>query len=349
MSKKVIVSPLNWGIGHATRCIPIIHKLLEHKHIPILASDGEALRLLRMEFPDLESYELPSYSVTYPTTSILINVGLRIPRIVSTVTKERKIVEEIVSKENVDLIISDNRFGCRSDRVTSVFLTHQVNLISPGSFIESIVRKMNKKYIRRFDYCWIPDVEAFPGMSGILGHEHDLTAMYIGPLSRMKSIESPKKYDYAVVLSGPEPQRTNLQKEILSKIKTTEKSVAFVGGDFTENEVSITNPNIEYHKLLQSEELNRIFCGTERVICRSGYSTMMDLAVLGKKAIIIPTPGQTEQEYLGTLYEEHKWHMLQKQGNVSIEDHLEILDTDYSGIQMSDKNLLEEAFKKLGL
>lgn len=337
---RVLICPLNWGIGHATRCMPIINDLLAVGAEVLVASDGEALKILRMEYPLLTHLELPSYSVRYPTESIILNLATRIPKILATIRREYDSVQTIVQQHAIDVVLSDNRFGCHSEQCLSIFMTHQVNIITPNRVLDKLIRRINTGHISNFDQCWIPDYRAAPGLSGHLGHDHHVVAKYIGPLSRMNAVESEQQYDFSVVLSGPEPQRTKLEAELLSKLEGTDFRMAFVGGNFTPMVPTISSKNITYYKLLNSKELQDIYTSSGFIICRSGYSSMMDLAVLGKKAVVIPTPGQTEQEYLADLYDAEGWHMKQEQGKFDLVSVLAQIQ-HFSGIPLSNGDEVE--------
>ncbi len=311
-NKKILVAPLNWGLGHATRCIPIINALINKGFQPIVASDGDALQLLQLEFPELKYYELPSYNIQYTKNGNLLKYSMifNSGNVVKAVKKEKEIVEEIVKKENIIGIISDNRFGVRSKKVPSVYITHQINVLSGNTtFLSS---KIHQNIIAKFDYCWIADYKEEDNLAGKLSHSlnNKLNVKYIGPLSRFdKNITSKeeitkiKKYDVMVLLSGPEPQRGLLEIKLLNAFKTFSKKVLFVRGIISEKEkptkaISIKKENIEVVNFMFQDELKQAILESKIIISRSGYSTIMDLNKLGAKAFFIPTPGQFEQEYL---------------------------------------------------
>jgi len=294
-----LVAPLNWGIGHATRCIPIIYKLIECDFNPIIASDGYALKLLQKEFTQLQSIELPSYNISYPKNGNLLKWKLLFdtPRVLKTIKKEKKLIEQIIEKENVIGIISDNRFGARSDKVPSVFITHQLNVLSGNTTYFS--SKLHQKFINKFDKCWIPDLESEKSLAEQLSHSNKIKKQqFIGFLSRFKKKELKIKYDLLVLLSGVEPLRTQLENKLIKELKEYSGKVLFVRGIVEEHQKKREKGNIIYYNFLLTDELENAINGSELVLARSGYSTIMDLAVLGKKAFFIPTTGQYEQEYL---------------------------------------------------
>ncbi|WP_338375737.1 glycosyltransferase [uncultured Flavobacterium sp.] len=303
--KKIIVAPLNWGLGHATRCIPIIQGLLDNGYEPIIASDGVALELLKKEFPKLISFELPSYDIQYAEKGKHFKWKMiaQLPKIISTIKKERRKINKILKAYNFDGIISDNRLGVYSKDVPSVFMTHQLNVLTGNT--SWITTKLHKKYIQKFDECWVPDVEKTPNLSGKLGHptESIKNVKYIGPLSRLCKKPMPIKYDLMVLLSGPEPQRTILEEKIILELENYSKRVVFIKGIVEKNQKKEEKGNVTFYNFMNSAELEATFNESNHILCRSGYTTVMDLAKLNKKAFFIPTPGQYEQEYLAKKFD----------------------------------------------
>jgi uncharacterized protein (TIGR00661 family) len=302
--KKIIVAPLNWGLGHATRCIPIIQGLLDNGFEPVIASDGVALELLKKEFPKLISFELPSYDVQYAVKgkNFKWKMIAQLPKIISTIKKERKKINKILNTYNFEGIISDNRLGVYSKDVPSVFITHQLNVLTGNT--SWFTTKVHEKYIQKFDECWVPDVENGQNLSGKLGHPIALieNVKYIGPLSRLSKKPMPIKYDLMVLLSGPEPQRTILETKIISELENYPKKVIFIKGVIEKNQTQEEKGTITFYNFMNSQELENAFNESNHVLCRSGYTTVMDLAKLNKKAFFIPTPGQYEQEYLAKKF-----------------------------------------------
>jgi uncharacterized protein (TIGR00661 family) len=298
--KTILVAPLHWGLGHATRCIPIIYALIENGFKPLIASDGAALELLRKEFPDLESTELPSYQITYAkkASDFKWKLVLDSPKMLKAIDKEKSIVKKLVKQGKIDGIISDNRLGVRSKKVPSVFITHQLNVLTGNTTWLSTL--LHQLIIKKFDSCWVPDFEGKENLSGKLGHPKHVpkNVVYIGPLSRMKKLNIEKKYDILVLLSGPEPQRTFLEEKLMEELRSLEKKILFVLGKVEEQIHCYNEGNFRVYNYLGSKALEKAINESEVVISRSGYTTIMDLAVLEKKAIFIPTPGQYEQEYL---------------------------------------------------
>jgi uncharacterized protein (TIGR00661 family) len=298
--KNILVAPLNWGLGHAARCIPVIRALEANGFTPILASDGAALQLLRKEFPGLKSLELPSYEIEYAADdeSFKWKMLKNMPAIVEAMSAEKKIVKKWVKEFGLHGVISDNRLGVISKKVPSVFMTHQLNVLSGStSWLSGHLHRM---IIEKFDECWIPDVHDFVNLSGKLGHLKGTTLnlKYIGPLSRFEKQALPQKYDLMIVLSGPEPQRGILENLLLEEVSRFDDEVIFIKGIVEAEQKKTRLGNVTICNFMTSEELGRTFNESKMVLSRSGYTTIMDLCKLGKKAFFIPTPGQYEQEYL---------------------------------------------------
>ncbi|MGA9326999.1 MAG: glycosyltransferase [Salegentibacter sp.] len=294
------MAALNWGLGHAARCIPIISELEKQGFEPFLASDGEALLLLEKEFPHLESFRLPSYNIEYSTKGSLLKwkLFLETPAILQAIKAEKKMTSRIVEKCNINGIISDSRFGVRHAHLKSVFITHQLNVLSGNTTYLS--SKLHQKYIRKFDQCWVPDMPGSKNLSGLLGHmkKEPENIKYIGPISRFEKKDLPLRQDYLVLLSGPEPQRSLLEDILLKELQKTEKNVLFVRGVMKEDEMVSPRANFNIRNYMYGAELEEALNSSRMIISRSGYTTLMDLAKLEKKAFFIPTPGQFEQEYL---------------------------------------------------
>ncbi len=229
--KKILVAPLNWGLGHATRCIPIINALIQEGFIPVIASDGDALALLQKEFPTLKTIDLPSYNIKYAKKGSFFKFKMffNSPKIVKAIQSERKVIKKIISSDIYHGIISDNRMGVYHKKVPSVFITHQLTVLTGNT--TKISTKLHSKYINKFNACWVPDTATSQNLSGKLGHPKKTkkNVEYLGPLSRFEYHDLPIKNDIMVLLSGPEPQRTMLEEKLLKELKnSTKKFYSFV-------------------------------------------------------------------------------------------------------------------------
>ncbi len=354
---KVLIAPLDWGLGHVTRCIPIIKELLNQKCIVVAAVSGVQRAILLREIPDLNFVELPGYEIKYGKNRAMTVLQLicSIPKILIRVNREKARLKVWVRREQPDLIISDNRYGFYSPEVVSIFITHQLLIRTPlGSVADRMIQRINYAFIRRFALCWVPDAEGSDGLAGELSHPvrlPDVPVRYIGWLSRfgdgrmMGEVGSDGKFvrgngaelrdgadfDLLILLSGPEPQRTLLEKKILEQVVDYTGRVVLVRGlpgsaGLADGEGLAEPPRVTVYNHLPAAELEVLIRGAGQVICRSGYSTVMDLMRLGKRAILIPTPGQTEQEYLGNYLAQKGWAICIEQGGFFLADAMTAAD-----------------------
>jgi uncharacterized protein (TIGR00661 family) len=337
-TKNILVAPLNWGLGHSTRCIPIINALIEEDFTPILASDGIALEMLSKEFPNLKKLELPSYQIKYAENGDHFKWEMlkNIPKMFEAIKKEKKIVKDWVKEFHLIGIISDNRLGVCSKKIPSVFVTHQLNVLTGNT--TWLTSKLHQFIIKKYNECWVPDVERNPNLTGKLGHlnKNKLNVKYIGPLSRFTFKEDKIIYDLMVLLSGPEPQRGLLEMQLKKEILNFKGKVVFINGVIEKEQKVEKIENKIFYNFMNSNELEMTMNKSEKVLCRSGYTTIMDLAKLGKKAFFIPTPGQYEQEYLAKKLKREGLVPYAKQEKFKIENLLEI--DLYAGLRTLEGN-----------
>ncbi len=258
------------------------------------------------------------------------------------ISSEKKIIEHLISERKIGGIISDNRFGVRSKRVPSVYITHQLNILSgKTSFLSS---KIHQNIIKKYDECWVPDFDENLNLSGKLGHLKNtgLNIKYIGVLSRMKKVKLPVKYDVLLLLSGPEPQRTLFEKLLIPEFKDKNLSVLLVKGCVEKKQKIEQQDSITIYNYMKTKELKQAINKSKIVVSRSGYTTIMDLATLEKKAFFIPTPGQFEQEYLAKRMKELQFAPFCSQEDFTI-DKLKEVEL-YKGLMASRQEI---NFKKL--
>lgn len=306
LKKNILLCPLNWGLGHASRCVPIIRGILESGDNPIIAADKAPLAFLEKEFPDLTFIRLPGFEPTYSRSdSQVFKLFKSIPNALMNFKREHRAIEKIVDEYNIDVIISDNRFGCWSRKAHSIYMTHQLHIQVPKFFTwtSPIVNQIHKSYIKKYDELWIPDVENEPSLSGVLSHPADINikTKYIGFLSRFSSdIKNEiKSIDYLVILSGPEPQRTILEDIIIKQANETKGYIVILRAKPDEEIIPGNIPdNVILFNHVDDGLFAKIVARSKKIICRGGYSSLMDLISLNRNAYLIPTPGQTEQEYL---------------------------------------------------
>lgn len=344
---RILVAPLNWGLGHATRCIPIINGLQQLGAKVFLASDSRSLALLKEEFSDLPAFELPGYNIVYKGSSMTWNIARQLPKISIAILAERKRIKQLVEQEKIDVIISDNRYGCRNKDCKNIFITHQINIAIPNPRLEILTNEINQQFINRFDECWIPDFSGKRSLAGKLsdGRDHD---RYIGPLSRFKEMSIAKEYDIIAVLSGPEPQRSKLENKLIQQLSVLDKKSLIVQGKTEAYEEQQVSKSLNIISFLPAKTLNEKMLASDIIIARSGYSTIMDLVALGKKALLIPTPGQTEQEYLAAQLLKKGLFYFQQQEELNIADALTTVEK-FPGFQKLniETELLQKALHDL--
>lgn len=327
---QVLVTPLDWGLGHATRCIPIINYLLLQKCTVIIAASGNSLVLLKQEFPLLTFIEIKNKPIYYQKLrgSFALAILKQFPKLLYNLYYDYTSVQKIVQKFNIQLIISDNRYACFSKNVYSIFVIHQIFIQLPSAFrcLESIVLKLNNWFINKYSECWIPDV-ADPEInaSGDLSHLQPLPKKYkfIGIISRFKPLKKLNlHYDLAVILSGPEPQRTLFEELIMKQLQHLDLKIVVVKGIASSQKKVSVLPNITIYDSLNSYELNKLIQSSKIVVARAGYSTIMDLLTIGKAAILIPTPQQTEQIYLAKILDQKKIFLTHQQQTLNLSELL---------------------------
>lgn len=303
--EKILVSPLDWGLGHAARIVPLVKKLNQNNEVKIACSQNQ-LNFLQNELPESEFFLLPSYEVKYSLHAPAWFTVLRqLGKLKKIWEAENSKLQNILNNFPAKIIISDNRYGIYASNCKNIFLSHQLKPIAP--FLNNFFQKRYRKLLNPFDEIWCPDfAEPEKRLSGILGDAIGIdNVKYIGPLSRFtyKENETVKKYKRLFLLSGPEPARTALEQKLLDQFTNVNENNILVRGIKSLNKIAI-RPGLEIQDELSAQELEKIIAESEIIYCRSGYSTLMDLHTLKRKAILIPTPGQTEQEYLAKYWKE---------------------------------------------
>jgi predicted glycosyltransferase len=303
--KKILYCVLNWGLGHASRSIEVIEELLLLENEVTIASDGNPGSLLRKKFPKLSYVELPPYGVTYPTTNLFINFLANAYRILNASIKEKNQLLKLHKMQPYDLVISDNRPGCNLPNTPNYFITHQLNPYHSNFFVKSLFTNINNHYLNKYREIWVPDYDDCR-LSGSLSDSSKVNSKvyYLGSLSAYRPTNE-KKERVTILLSGPEPQRTKLENELYKVIVQNESiQYTFIRGTLASNSAISRNLNhVEVVDLCPLDVMNTILNQTKLLISRTGYSTIMDIDRLGiPQAVLIPTTGQTEQEYLGMLH-----------------------------------------------
>ncbi|MCE3280334.1 MAG: glycosyl transferase family 28 [Bacteroidetes bacterium] len=346
--QRILICPLDWGLGHATRCIPVINAFLSKKAEVIIAADGRPYELLKKEFPQLTFVRLKGYDISYSVGNMTLQMILSIPKILKGIKDENKALQKIIDEFKIDVVVSDNRYGCWGKTTRNIFITHQLMIKSP--FGENILNRIVLSYIRKFNECWIPDHDGDENLTGDLSHKYALPerTYFIGPLSRFNkgTIKSEPAFELMAIISGPEPQRSIFEKLILDQLKHSGLKSFLVKGIPQENGTVIENGNVKIASHLAAEEMSKTIINSEIIISRSGYSTIMDLAVLEKKAIFIPTPGQTEQEYLATYFSKKKIAFYEKQSEFDLMKSLKESE-NYNGFKSLPES--NQLLKRIGI
>jgi len=324
-AKNILIAPLDWGMGHTTRCVPIIHHILSLGHHIYFAGNAAQQRVINELFGERISYvHLDGYNVRYSSANRFAQAGLlsQLPRIAATIKQEHDWLQHTAVKLQLQGIISDNRYGLFHSTIPSVIITHQLRVMTGmGTLADNAVQRLHYKYLNRFNATWVADVEDAPGLASELSHSVRMPHKYdyIGLLSRYAATsanveEETDSKRVLVLLSGPEPQRTNLSRILWQQVLNYNGEVTFVEGSDNAEQPADIPAHITYHKRLNGTALLDALQWADVVVCRSGYSTLMDLAALGKRAVLIPTPGQTEQEYLAAnLKKRGAWYSAPQQ------------------------------------
>jgi uncharacterized protein (TIGR00661 family) len=320
--KTILIAPLDWGLGHAARCIPIITELNESGHNVIIAAEGPVKELLQQEFPRNLFVPLEGYKIKYSKSAFWLPAKLliQLPQILLIINKEHSWLKKVVREYKIEMVVSDNRFGLFHKTVPSVYITHQLFIKTGNLFSEKMAQRIHRWIIEKFTECWVPDFETENAIAGELSHpaKGSANVKYIGCLSRFKKVEHREKENkLLILLSGPEPQRTIFENLLLRQVENFKGKIILVRG----LPCNINTAPVHSHKTdfifknhLPAQELCNVIQQSELVLCRSGYTTVMDLIKLQQKAILVPTPGQTEQEYLATyLYSKNIFYSVPQQ------------------------------------
>ena len=354
---RILVAPLDWGLGHTMRCIPIIKELLAQNFEVFAAGDPQQERLLKTEFPSLAFLPLKGYGVRYSKKNLLLKLISQVPGIMLQIRDEHRWLKQAVTTHHIDAVISDNRFGLYHQEIPTVFITHQLQIkTSLGGPIEKFLRNWNYRFINRFSACWVPDGNGPESVAGELSHPMVLPktpVTYIGLLSRFQPLDAafefpkPQPGHILFILSGPEPQRSLLEDKVINDVSHYPGTATIVRGLPSSLSTVPSTSMIKVFNHLPSNELRREIEKAEAVISRSGYSTIMDLISFGKKTILIPTPGQTEQEYLAAHLHHRGIAFTIPQKEFSLVQVLEHVKTFHFQVPIFPAAKLKEAVQRL--
>lgn len=327
--RKILISPLNWGLGHATRLVPVIQALLADGHSIFLAGESPSIDILKETFPHLPCYELKGFKVRLSSGKKQWKTLLRqTPALLKAIAQEKKQTKSLAQEHNIDLIISDNRYGVYANNIPSVIITHQTKPSTGNklSLLRLLSNRISYLWLKKFDSCWIPDTPNANNLSGSLSDPlKNIKTHYIGHLSRLHSCSKTKvnTSEVLVIISGPEPQRTQLQNLIIQVFNKRDEKVIIINGQINNKTQQINN--IQVLSNVSASHLKELISNSSHIICRSGYSTLMDLVYCKKTALLIPTPGQFEQEYLAQRASQQFGFNSLTQSNLNKADYQTIL------------------------
>ncbi len=311
--KTILICPLNWGLGHAARMVPVVKYYLYSGNRVILAADGNALNFLKHYFPDLEHILLPDVKIKY-RKNIVLGIIFSLPEFFKQVKKENKCLTEIIKHKQIDVVISDNRYGLYSKDAECYIVTHQLNI--PIPVLGMIANKIIHHYVQKFKQCLVPDVKDVNSLSGKLSRINNkrIHAIYVGILSRFSGplkFNIERSVDILFLISGPEPQRTEFEKIACKIAERLNKKIVIVRG-IVNNEPVFESHNLCLYNHLTDKVLQQILSDAKLVVSRSGYSSLMDYEVLNmQNVLLVPTPGQPEQLYLAKyLYQKGKYNFV---------------------------------------
>ena len=351
---SVLIAPLDWGLGHTTRCIPLIAYLLEKKCHVCFAGEEQQIELIKKEFPQLSFIPLRGYRIQYPKKGAFFIPKLvcQLPGIIISIVREHQWLKHNLKLYKWDLVISDNRYGLFSTNSNCILITHQPRIITGmGKWIDGIAARILKQLIEQFDHCWIPDNNGENNIAGKLakGRNQIKNTTFIGPLSRLENTTPTSSDNILVLLSGPEPQRSILEELLIKKLRDYHNEVIFIRGLPTVNITLESTEQIKFINHLNSRELSQCLSNAKMVICRSGYSTIMDLLKVRKKALLIPTPGQSEQGYLAERLSKFGWFRMQQQEELDVIKGISNTLNSSNSQPMLDFEGFKQAFNKLGI
>ena len=343
--KRILVAPLNWGLGHATRCIPLIKSLQQNQCEVIIAANGAAATVLRNEFPDLLFITTPGIEIKYSSSGLFFvwRLLLQIPALLKQLRDENKWLKQQIPLLNIDGVISDNRYGLHNPAILSILITHQLGILSGfGQWLDSMINSFVFSYLNQFDEIWVPDYEKPYALAGALSHPKKLPKTpikYIGILNRFSSLPIPPPLPSShllLLVSGPEPQRSLLEEKFRNEVVAYTGTFTLVCGKpgLTHHNKSLVTDKLTLfygsstnaiHEHLDAHQLQEEINKAEFIICRSGYTSLMELIPTGKKLLLIPTPGQAEQTYLAKYCQEQGYAPYLTQKEFTLEKALQVI------------------------
>ncbi|MFM6994407.1 MAG: glycosyltransferase [Sediminibacterium sp.] len=328
--QKICIAPLDWGLGHATRCISLAKALVQLDYQVFIASEGHHEVILREALPEATFLPLPGYRIQYSKEAkwFLLKMIAQLPKIIFSVYYERNWLRKMQKQFKFDVILSDNRFGFYHNKVASVFITHQLNIQSGFAWTNRIINVLQYRFIKKFDALWVPDIEGEKNYAGILSNpskKPSIPIWYMGALSRLQPSVNhtiQNKIRFLGIVSGPEPQRTLFENALWMQGNAGEDTFAIVAGRPVGNNEPTTSNKGKLYPHANGTDLADLINAAEYIIFRGGYTSLMELIPFKKKLIIIPTPGQTEQEYLANWWALNHWAICYHQEGFNLKEAL---------------------------
>jgi UDP-N-acetylglucosamine:LPS N-acetylglucosamine transferase len=329
--KRILFAVINWGLGHAVEAVPMIRLLQEHNEV-ILAATGRTAAFLTSEFPDLPFYDVPDHAINYARRRRLLVPKLigQIPKLLFGLWREHRQVEQLVETLNIDIVISENRYGAYSRNVPSYFLTHQLRYKLPGilTLFEFISVWFNRWYFRKYTKILVPDEKGIENISGDLTHFGRISQHpklhYIGVWTSIEKKRVAEDIDILAIISGPEPQRQIFADKIIEQLKTVPgKRIVLLGIPEAERKEYIED-GIKIYTFKSRSEVGELLNRAKLVICRSGYGSPAELVALRKPTVMVPTPGQSEQEYLACHFMERHYFYSVSQDEMNLSGDIPI-------------------------
>lgn len=333
----MLVSPLDWGLGHATRSIPVIHHYFQKGFKIIIGGSGRSGKLLKQAFPELPFAAIPAPEIHYPvhTFWLLPALLLRLPIIFYTILQEHQLLKRLIKQHHITTVISDNRYGLYNNHTHNIIITHQLAFRFRGlpRLAEYPLHLIIRSLVGKFDECWIPDAgDPEHNLSGILSHGYKLPVKtrFIGLLSRFSEVSEDfsgsnhQDYSLVVFLSGPEPRHSQLVAKIAGQASQLQCKTLIIAGMPAKMAVEEqpSHPYLTILPHLNDIDFKRVLQQADVIVCQAGYSSIMDLVTIGCRAILIPTPNQPEQQYLAQYLSHKGWFSIAKEKVLDLEKEI---------------------------
>ncbi len=309
--KKALFAVSSLGLGHATRSLAVIKHFIREYEITVI-SYGNALRFLEEELSgcNVSFIEIEDYPKLERGEGVYFYLYLFMDLIKTNfvIKSEHKVTAQI--QDDFEFIFSDGRYGVNSAKVPSFLLSHQISFMPPKwlSLFKFVTDFSNYFYFKNFNKVFIADYKKYSkSLAGNLSHTsltHFFPHDYIGIVSSYKKLDIQEDIDYLFIISGYlEDKKESFVSNLLEKAKKLDGKKVFILGDTCEDDITyIEEDNITIYPSATKDFRNELFCRAKIIASRTGYTTIMDLVELDKKAILFPTSNSTEQEYLASYH-----------------------------------------------